>query len=141
MAAILTRYPIQRHVGPKLLTAVGLYGLATVVFGLSTTIGAGLAIMVVLGASDTVSLVTRNAMIQISTPDTMQGRVAAVHSVTAGASNDLGEFESGLLASAIGGVPACIAGGILATAAALSWIWLFPAVRRTDRLSESLPEA
>jgi MFS family permease len=139
MAAILSRHPIQRHVGPKLLLAVGIYGATTVAFGLSSNIMIGLAFMLILGASDTVSMVTRNAMIQINTPDTMQGRVAAVHSVTTGASNDLGEFESGVLAHSIGGVPAVVAGGCVAILAALSWAWLFPAVRRTDRLNDMLP--
>lgn len=140
MAAVLTMHPIQRHVGPKLLIAVGLYGLTTVAFGLSSHIVVGLGLMVLLGACDTVSMVTRNALIQINTPDTMQGRVAAVHSVTAGASNDLGEFESGVLAHAIGGVQAVVVGGMLAVVAAASWFWLFPAVRRADRLDDMLPE-
>jgi MFS family permease len=140
MAGILTRHPIQRHFGPKLLTAVGIYGLTTIAFGLSSDIAMGLGLMVVLGASDTVSMVTRNALIQINTPDAMQGRVAAVHSVTAGASNDLGEFESGVLAHAIGGVPAVVVGGMLAVVAAVSWCWLFPAVRHADRLDDMLPE-
>jgi len=140
MAAILTRHPIQRHVGPKLLTAVGVYGLTTIAFGLTSHIVVGLGLMIVLGASDTISMVTRNALIQINTPDTMQGRVAAVHSVTAGASNDLGEFESGVLAHAIGGVQAVVVGGVLAVLAAVSWFWLFPAVRHADRLDDRLPE-
>ena len=97
--------------------------------------------MLLLGASDTVSMVTRNAMIQFNTPDTMQGRVAAVHSVTTGASNDLGEFQSGMVAHVIGGVPTLIFGGMVAMLAALSWTWLFPAVRRTDRLDDTLPES
>jgi MFS family permease len=138
-AVILTRHPIQRHVGPKLLTAVGVFGLTTIAFGLSNDIVVGLGLMVVIGASDTVSMVTRNALIQVNTPDAMQGRVAAVHSVTAGASNDLGEFESGVLAHAIGGVPAVVVGGALSVLAALSWFWLFPAVRNADRLDEKLP--
>jgi MFS family permease len=140
MAAILTRHPIQRYFGPKLLTAVGIYGLTTIAFGLSSHIVVGLGLMIVLGASDTVSMVTRNALIQINTPDAMQGRVAAVHSVTAGASNDLGEFESGLLAHLIGGVQAVVVGGMLAVLAAASWFWLFPAVRHADRLDDRLPE-
>jgi MFS family permease len=140
MAAMLTHRPIRHHVGPRLLAAVAIYGLTTVAFGLNSNISIGLVLMGVLGASDTVSMVTRNAMIQFNTPDTMQGRVAAVHSVTAGASNDLGEFESGLLAHAIGGVPAVVAGGLVAMLAALGCLLLVPAVRRTDRLDDMLPE-
>jgi MFS family permease len=141
MAAVLTRWPVKRHVGPKLLIAVGVYGLATVGFGLSTHIYVGMGFLFFLGAADTISMVMRNAMIQINTPDNMQGRVAAVHSVTAGASNDLSEFESGVLAHAIGGVPAVVVGGTMAMLAALSWVWLFPAVRRTDHLDDTLPDS
>ncbi len=136
MAAVLTRYPIQRRVGLKLLIAVGIYGLTTIAFGFTTHVAFGLVCMVILGASDTVSMVTRNGLIQINTPDHMQGRVAAVHSVATGASNDLGQFESGMLSSAIGGVPAVIAGGVIATLAAVSWPWLFPSVRHADRLDD-----
>jgi MFS family permease len=140
MAAVLTRFPIRRHVGPRLLAAVAIYGAVTVAFGLNSDLTVGLALMVLLGASDAVSVVTRNAMIQSATPDGMQGRVAAVHAVTAGASNDLGEFESGVLASAIGAVPAVVVGGGIAVLAALGCWALVPAVRRTDRLDEMLPE-
>jgi MFS family permease len=140
MAAVLTRYPIRRHVGPRLLAAVAIYGLTTVAFGLNSDITIGLMLMVILGASDSISMVTRNAMIQFSTPDGMQGRVAAVHSVTTGASNDLGEFESGLLAYAIGGVPAVVVGGCIAVLAALGCWILVPTVRRTDRLEDMRPE-
>lgn len=141
MAFTLSRYPVTRHFGPKLLIAVGVYGAATMAFGLSTQVYAGMALLFVVGASDTVSMVTRNALIQINTPDAMQGRVAAVHSLAAGASNDLGEFESGLLAHAIGGVPAVVAGGAMALGCAIGWGWLFPAVRKADRLDDTLPAA
>lgn len=139
MAAVLSHFPVRRHFGPKLLMAVGVYGAATMAFGLSTHIYAGMACLFIVGASDTISMVTRNALIQINTPDAMQGRVAAVHSVATGTSNDLGEFESGLLAHAIGGVPAVVAGGGIALLCALGWAWLFPAVRKADRLDEALP--
>jgi MFS family permease len=139
MAMVLAQVPIERRIGPKLLVAVAIYGLATMAFGVSTNIYVGIAFLFILGAADTVSVVLRNALIQINTPDAMQGRVAAVHSVTVGASNDLGEFESGLLAYAIGGVPAVVVGGAVATLAAVGWIWIFPAVRSADRLAEALP--
>jgi MFS family permease len=140
MAALLSRFPIRRHIGPKLLAAVAVFGLMTIGFGLSTDVYVGMGFLVVLGAADSLSMVLRNAMIQINTPDALQGRVAAVHAVTTSASNDLGEFESGLLAHAIGGVPAVVAGGSLALLAAIAWTWLFPAVRQADRLDERLPE-
>jgi hypothetical protein len=134
VAVVLSHFPIDRRIGIKLLVACGIYGIANAGFGLSTDLYVGMAWLLLVGASDTVSMVTRNAMIQMQTPDAMQGRVAAVHSVTTGASNDLGEFESGLLAHAIGGVPAVVAGGVMAFGVALTWLWLFPSVRRTDRL-------
>ncbi|MDB5805872.1 MAG: transporter [Betaproteobacteria bacterium] len=136
----LARKPIERGFGPKLLVSVGLYGLATIAFGLCTNIWFGMLFLFILGAADSVSVVLRNALIQVNTPDAMQGRVSAVHSVTVGASNDLGEFESGVLASAIGGVPAVVVGGVMATLAALSWARLFPALWRADRIADTLPE-
>ncbi|MES2184302.1 MAG: MFS transporter [Pseudomonadota bacterium] len=140
MAAVLSQFHITRHFGPKLLTAVAVYGCATMAFGLSTNVYVGMFFLAVVGASDTISMVTRNSLIQINTPDGMQGRVAAVHSMATGTSNDLGEFESGLLAHAIGGVPAVVAGGAMAVLAAVGWAFMFPAVRKADRLDESLPE-
>ena len=140
MALRLAHKPIERFIGRKLLLAVGVYGVATMAFGISTNIYIGMLFLFILGAADTISVILRNALIQINTPDAMQGRVAAVHSVTAGASNDLGEFESGLLAHAIGGVPAVVVGGGIATLAAISWAWIFPAVRNADRLDEVLPK-
>jgi MFS family permease len=136
----LSRKPIERHVGPKLLISVAIYGIGTMAFGICTNIYVAMLFLFILGAADSISVVLRNALIQINTPDAMQGRVAAVHSVTAGASNDLGEFESGLLAHAIGGVPAVVVGGAIAALAALSWTGLFPQVRRADRLADALPD-
>jgi len=136
----LARTPIERGFGPKLLVSVGIYGVATIAFGVCTNIYLGMLFLFILGAADSVSVVLRNALIQVNTPDAMQGRVAAVHSVTVGASNDLGEFESGVLASAIGGVPSVVVGGVIATLAALGWAWLFPALWRADRIAGALPD-
>ncbi len=140
MAAVLSHFHITRHFGPKLLTAVAVYGLATLCFGLSTNVYVGMFFLAIVGAADTISMVTRNSLIQINTPDGMQGRVAAVHSMATGTSNDLGEFESGLLAHAIGGVHAVVVGGALAILAAISWAFMFPAVRKADRLDDTLPD-
>ncbi|HEY4370477.1 MAG TPA: MFS transporter [Burkholderiales bacterium] len=139
-ALVLARWPIERGIGPKLLVSVGIYGLGTIAFGFSTHIYLGMVFLCILGAADSISVVLRNALIQINTPDAMQGRVSAVHSVTVSASNDLGEFESGLLAHAIGGVPAVVAGGVVAAACALGWALIFPALRRADRMADALPE-
>lgn len=140
MAAVLSHFHITRHFGPKLLIAVAVYGFATIGFGLSTHVYMGMFFLFIVGAADTISMVTRNSLIQMNTPDGMQGRVAAVHSMATGTSNDLGEFESGLLAHAIGGVNAVVVGGCLAVLAAISWAFMFPAVRKADRLDDRLPE-
>jgi MFS family permease len=134
--AVLTYQPLRRRVGRTLLATVAIYGVATVGFGLSTTLPVALGFLVLLGASDTVSMIIRQSLVQLQTPDAMRGRVSAVHSVVTGASNELGEFESGMLAAAVGAVPAVVIGGLGAIAAALVWGVLFPALRDADRLED-----
>jgi MFS family permease len=135
--AVLTYQPLRRRVGRTLLVTVAIYGVATVGFGLSTTLPVALGFLVLLGASDTVSMIIRQSLVQLQTPDAMRGRVSAVHSVVTGASNELGEFESGMLAAAVGAVPAVVIGGLGAIAAALLWGVLFPALRDADRLEDA----
>ena len=135
--AFLTWQPLRRRVGRMLLATVAVYGLATVGFGLSTSLPIALGFLVLLGASDTVSMIIRQSLVQLQTPDAMRGRVSAVHSVVTGASNELGEFESGMLAAAVGAVPAVVLGGLGAIAAALLWGALFPALRDADRLDQA----
>ena len=96
--------------------------------------GASLAALVVLGAADVVSVVIRNSLVQIETPDEMRGRVSAVHMMFIGTSNQLGEFESGVTAALFGAVPAVVIGGMGTLLVAVLWILLFPALRRIDRL-------
>jgi len=115
---------------------VALFGLATIVFGLSHSFGLSLAALAVLGASDMVSVVTRQTLVQIRTPDEMRGRVSAVNWVFIGASNELGDFESGLTAAWFGTVPAVVIGGIGTLAVALAWAWMFPELRRVDNLTD-----
>ena len=111
MSAALARYPIGRNAGPMLFGSVLVFGLATVVFGVSTNLALSLIALGVLGGSDLLSMIIRQSMVQLRTPDAMRGRVSAVHSLFTGTSNQLGEFESGLLAALFGAVPAVLIGG------------------------------
>jgi len=129
---VLTRHPIGRHAGPMLFAGVLVFGLATVVFGISTTLPLSLAALAVLGASDLLSVVIRHSLVQIRTPDSMRGRVSAVHSLTTGTSNQLGEFESGLLAALFGPVAAVLIGGIGTIVIVAVWMQRFPELRRFD---------
>jgi hypothetical protein len=110
------------------------FGLATIVFGLSESFGLSLAALVVLGAADLVSVVVRHTVVQLETPPEMRGRVSAVNVVFIGASNELGEFESGVTAAWLGVVPAVVVGGIGTCLVVALCSWLFPALRNIDRL-------
>ncbi len=132
-ALVLTRLPISRHVGIKMFACVGLFGIATVVFGVSTWLPLSLACLAVLGAADMVSVYIRSSLEQLYTPDEMRGRVSAVAGVFVSASNELGEFESGVTAAWLGPVAAVVAGGIGAVVVTVLWAWWFPTLRRADR--------
>lgn len=134
MALYLARRPLQRHAGRRMFQAVALFGLATIGFGLSTSFLFSLACLVVLGAADMVSVVIRQTLVQAETPDAMRGRVAAVNAVFIGASNELGEFESGSVAALIGTVPSVVVGGVGTLLVAALWARWFPALRDRDRL-------
>lgn len=134
-ALYFTQHPIQRRAGHQLLAGVGLFGFAVVVFGLSTHLGLSLAALWTLGMGDSVSAFIRNNLVQLMTPDHMRGRVSAVSSVFIGASNELGEFESGLTAAWWGVVPAVVVGGVGAMAAAALFAYFFPQLRHIDQLT------
>lgn len=134
MALALAHWPLKRRVGAKMFAAVALFGLATIGFGLSTSFPLSLACLFVLGAADMVSVFIRQTLVQIETPDAMRGRVAAVNAVFIGASNELGEFESGLLAALLGVVPAVVLGGVGTLVVVGAWMRWFPALRERDRL-------
>lgn len=136
-ALFLAYRPLTRRTGRRMFEAVALFGLATVGFGLSTSLALSLFFLFVLGASDMVSVFVRQTLVQMETPDAMRGRVSAVNSVFIGASNELGEFESGALAAAIGTVPTVVIGGLGTLAVAGIWAWRFPSLRKRDRLVES----
>ncbi|WP_460449939.1 MFS transporter [Alsobacter sp. SYSU BS001988] len=139
MSVTLAARPLQKRAGRTMFQAVGVFGLATIVFGLSTHIVLSMACLAVLGASDMISVYVRQTLVQAETPDEMRGRVAAVNSVFVGASNELGEFESGALAAAIGAVPAVVVGGFGTIMVAALWARLFPALWMRDRLVADRP--
>ena len=134
MSVILTRWPLQRRVGYRLLAAVGVFGLATLVFGLSTRFELSLFALLITGVADNISVVTRQTLMQMETPDEMRGRVSAVNSIFIGASNQLGEFESGATAAAFGPVGSVVLGGVGTLLVALAWLRLFPQLTRRDRM-------
>ncbi|MFK3908273.1 MFS transporter [Pseudomonas monteilii] len=134
MSLWLARFPIERRVGRVMFTAVGLFGVATIAFGLSTSFWFSLAVLVVLGAADMISMVIRSAFVQLQTPDDMRGRVSAVNGLFIGASNQLGEFESGVTAHWLGTVPAVVLGGVGTLVVTGVWIKLFPGLAGRDRL-------
>ncbi|WP_028633326.1 MFS transporter [Pseudomonas parafulva] len=136
MSVWLARFPFERKVGRTMFTAVGVFGVATIAFGLSTSFWFSLAVLVVLGAADMISMVIRGAFVQLETPDEMRGRVSAVNGLFIGASNQLGEFESGVTAHWFGTVPAVVLGGVGTLVVTGVWIKLFPTLAKRDRLHE-----
>ncbi|HTU32640.1 MAG TPA: MFS transporter [Candidatus Acidoferrum sp.] len=140
MAIFLGYRPLRRRAGAAMLWCVAGFGVATIIFGLSRSLTVSVLSLVLVGATDMVSVVIRGTLVQVNTPDEMRGRVNAVDMVFIGASNELGEFESGLTAQWLGAVPAVIIGGIGAIAATALWAWWFPALRRADKLVDSTRE-
>lgn len=134
MAVLLAYRPLRRHAGARMLKAVAVFGIAIVVFGLSTSLPLSMACLCVTGAADMISVYVRQTFVQGETPDAMRGRVSAVNTVFIGASNELGEFESGTLAAAVGAVPAVVLGGLATVLVAILWGRLFPALKARDRL-------
>jgi MFS family permease len=137
MSALLTRWPVEDQAGTKLFVAIVVYGLATVIFGVSTSFWISMVALAITGAADMVSIVVRSTLVQLETPDHMRGRVGAVNSVFIGASNQLGEFESGAMAAAIGPVGSVIVGGIGSIVVAGVWWQGFPQLAQRDRLVPS----
>src|SRR3984885_15231716 len=137
MAILLAYRPLQGRVGATMLWCVGGFGAFTIVFGLSRNLVLSLLALILVGASDMVSVVIRVTLLQLMTPDQMRGRVNAVDMVFIGASNELGQFESGLTASWFGTVPAVILGGIGTLIVTAIWAWSFPELRRAEKLTVS----
>ena len=133
---VLSAYPVTRRVGHWMFGGVIVFGLATLIFGFSTSFWISLAALTLLGAGDMVSVFIRHLLVQLETPDAIRGRVSAVNSVFIGASNELGEFESGVAAAWLGAVPAVVIGGGATLLVALAWTRLFPELWRMDRFPD-----
>jgi hypothetical protein len=135
-ALVLTQFPLTRHVGRRLFVAVGVFGLAALVFGLSHWYWLSFAAVLVLGAADMVSVYVRGTLVPLATPDALRGRVLAVESVFIGASNELGMFVAGSAAALLGPATAVLAGGSLTLLVTVVWSRIFPVLRRVDRFTD-----
>jgi hypothetical protein len=138
-ALLLARWPVGRNAGIKMFAAVSIFGAATIAFGLSHAFLLSLVALALLGASDMISVFVRSTLINLATPDAMRGRVGAVSMLFIGASNELGEFESGISAAWFGTVPAVVLGGVGTLGVVALWMWLFPPLRTVDRLTDVAP--
>ncbi|HWO14850.1 MAG TPA: MFS transporter [Polyangiaceae bacterium] len=136
-ALVLAVRPLERRVGAWMFAGVGLFGLATILLGQTERLWVALVALLLTGAGDMVSVYVRHLLVQLETPDAIRGRVSAVNAVFIGASNELGEFESGLVAAWIGLLPAIVFGGLATLAVTLLWAWRFPSLSRMDRFPKS----
>jgi MFS family permease len=134
VAILLAHYPLRRRAGLSMLYCICGFGVFTIVFGLSRSITLSLIALMLTGAFDMVSVIVRSTLVQLTTPDEMRGRVSAVNMLFIGASNEVGQFESGITAQWFGAVPAVILGGVGTIAIVVLWNWLFPSLRRVDQL-------
>jgi len=134
MTVVLARHTINSRVGLRMFQAVIVFGAATVVFALSQWMWLSVLALTILGAADIVSVVIRFSLVQLATPDEMRGRVGAVNFLFINASNQLGQFESGVTAALFGAMPAAVLGGLGTIAIALLWMKLFPTLRKVERL-------
>ena len=136
VSAVLAFYPLEKSVGKTLFGAIAVYGVATMVFALSSNLALSLLALMVIGGSDVISMVIRSSLVQLQTPDELRGRVNAVNSLFTGTSFQLGEFESGVLAGFIGAVPAVLIGGIGSILVAGLWMVMFPSIRKLESLTK-----
>lgn len=136
----LAQLAAPRHMGPLMFWALGLFGLSIVVFSLSEIFWLSLVALTLYGVADMVSVYVRQTVVQIATPDAMRGRVSAVNSIAINASNELGDFRAGLTAAAVGVVPAVLVGGVATCAVTALWAYIFPEIRRIDRLRDVGPK-
>lgn len=134
MSLVLARIPIVSGAGRKMFASVAIFGVATIVFALSKEVWLSVLALMVTGAADNISVVVRSSLVQLMTPDDMRGRVNAVNSLFIGTSNQLGEFESGMMAGLFGPVVAGVIGGIGTLAVVAIWMGAFPVLRRIERL-------
>ena len=134
MSLLLTKYPIKSQAGAKMFAGIVLFGLATCAFGFSRSVPVAVLALLIMGASDVLSVVVRQSLVQLRTPDDMRGRVGAVNSMAISASNQLGDFRAGAVASMIGLEAAIVLGGVSAIAIAALWARLFPTLPRMEKL-------
>jgi MFS family permease len=139
MGLFLAHVPLERNAGPLMFGAVAIFGLATIVFGVSQSLTLSLIALIIMGASDMISVVVRITSVQLATPDEMRGRVSAVNLLFIGASNELGEVESGFTAALFGTVPAVVIGGLGTLLVVALWAWMFPELRKLDRMTDLVP--
>ena len=139
MALYQARHPLDRRVGIQLFVSVVVFGLGTIVFGLSTSLVLSLSALFVIGAADMVSVNIRLSLVQLATPDALRGRVSAVNMLFVGTSSELGAFESGLVASLIGTIPCVVVGGAGVLLAAAIWARAFPSLRQVHRIPSADP--
>jgi MFS family permease len=138
MAVVFAHHPLRRRAGEIMLWCVAGFGVFTIVFGLSRNVVLSLVALLLVGACDMVSVIVRSTMVQLATPDEMRGRVSAVNMIFIGASNEFGQFESGITAQWFGTVPAVVLGGVGTLAVVVGWAWLFPQLRRVNELTPAL---
>lgn len=136
VAILLAFVPLKRHAGMVMLACVAGFGCATILFGLSHNFALSLVALLLIGGTDMVSVIVRGTVVQLSTPDAMRGRVSSVNMLSIGASNELGQFESGVLAQWLGAVPSVVLGGVGSLLIVVTWAILFPELRRIDRMTE-----
>jgi len=135
-ALFLTRHGVRGHVGSRLFVAVAIFGVATIAFGFSHNVVLSIMALIVVGASDQISMYIRSSLTQLATPDSMRGRVNAVYMIFVGASNELGAFESGALAALLGTIRSVVLGGVGTIIVAALWMKLFPALRNVDSMQD-----
>jgi len=135
MAILIAHRPLRRRAGPTMLWCVAGFGVCTILFGLSRSFVLSLTMLLLIGATDMVSVIIRGTLIQLGTPDEMRGRVNAVDMLFIGVSNELGQFESGLTGQWFGTVPAVVLGGVGTLVVIALWAWLFPELRHADQLT------
>jgi MFS family permease len=138
MAVALAHHPLRRRAGAIMLWCVAGFGVFTIVFGLSRNIVLSLIALLLVGACDMVSVIVRSTLVQLATPDDMRGRVSAVNMIFIGASNEFGQFESGITAQWLGTVPAVVFGGVGTLVVVALWAWMFPQLRKVNELTPSL---
>lgn len=136
VALVLARRQLRRRVGMAMFCCVAIFGVATLIFGLSRYFALSMAALVVSGSADMISVYVRSALVQLSTPDDMRGRIGSVNSLFVGASNEFGEFRAGMSAGLFGTVPAVVIGGLGSITVVGLWMLLFPALRRVDRFTD-----